>query len=118
MRTEAGDSGTVDGVRGAVYGALALGHYRFAGAASAGYERFGVTRPLPTFARVASSTYDGWTVAASAEASRPFAVAGTTSTNRPPAALSLVLLYSQPWSVLSVMPSRSANSRWVSLLLR
>jgi len=46
------------------------------------------------------------------------AAAGTTSTKRGSGSTFFPRRYSQPWSELSEMPSRSANSRWLRPLRR
>jgi outer membrane autotransporter protein len=82
------NSGSIDTARAAAYGAAAAAGLRFAGVGAVSFDQFDVSRSLPTFSRTASSSYDGWTLAFSGEASRPFAVG--TATLEPLAGLSMV----------------------------
>ena len=65
-----GNNATATWLRAASYGATEIGGNRFGVSALASWGHYATSRDLPTFARSATASYDGWSAALSAEASR------------------------------------------------
>lgn len=63
------NSGTLTSLRTGAYAAAEIGRNRVAASLLASWDHYSTSRSLPTFSRSASASYDGYTVAMSADAS-------------------------------------------------
>ena len=85
------NSGNATWLRAAAYGATEIGGNRLGVSALAGWGHHSTTRDLPSFARSATASYDGWVAAFSAQVSRP--IPANFVVIEPMAGLSLVQLW-------------------------
>jgi outer membrane autotransporter protein len=61
-------------LRGGAFGATEFAGVAFGASALLSWDHYVTSREMPTFARSAAATYDGWSAALSVDASRAFAV--------------------------------------------
>lgn len=66
------NSNTLTTLRAGTYGATQFAGITFDGSALLSWDHYVMARDLPTFARSAAATYDGWSAAFSVDASRAF----------------------------------------------
>ena len=68
----AGNSNSLTTLRAGAYGATEMRGFTFAASAVVSWDHYVTSRDLPSFARSAAATYDGWSGAFSIDASRAF----------------------------------------------